>query len=302
MNRLEMPDAFARRCVVCDELALAAAREHQVAGRGQRAAVAAAFWIDKAPARFARDRIPTEHRADVRITKVHSATRFTDNARKATSYRQGRVLLAGDAAHVHSPFGGQGLNLGIGDAVNLGWKLAATLRGTAPEGLLDTYTDERHPVAAAILDWSRAQVATMKPGPNSPALRKLVLDLMSTPDWVTHVYRQTSGLFHRYDLGSAHPLVGRSAPDFRFTDGTRLGELLRQGQGVLLDFSRDRALQTAVENWADRIHYAAGPVHHDLGFTALLIRPDGIVAWADDHVDPEAFEQAATRWLGHPQN
>ncbi|MFJ2868059.1 FAD-dependent oxidoreductase [Kitasatospora sp. NPDC087314] len=239
---------------------------------------------------------------DVTLTGVELASSFTDRAMQVTSYRKGRALLAGDAAHIHSPLGGQGLNLGIGDAVNLGWKLAATVHGTAPEGLLDTYADERHPVGAAILDWSRAQVATMKPGSNAPALRKLILDLMSTPDGVTHVYRQTSGLFNRYDLGSEQPLVGRSAPDFRFTDGTRLGELLRQGQGVLLDFSHDRALQTAAKGWQGRIHYAAGPVHDDLGLTALFIRPDGIVAWADDHADSNAFQQAATRWLGHPHN
>ncbi|MFD8785375.1 FAD-dependent monooxygenase [Kitasatospora sp. NPDC059599] len=237
---------------------------------------------------------------DVTLTDVELASSFTDRAMQATRYRKGRVLLAGDAAHIHSPLGGQGLNLGMGDAVNLGWKLAATVHGTAPEGLLDTYTDERHPIGAAVLDWSRAQVATMKPGPNAPALRKLVLDLLSTPGGVTHVYRQTSGLFDRYDLGGEQPLVGLSAPDFRFQEGARLGELLRRGRGVLLDFGRDRALQTAAEGWAGRIHYAAGPVRNDLGFTALLIRPDGIVAWADDHADTEAFRRAATRWLGHP--
>ncbi|MGW3968851.1 FAD-dependent monooxygenase [Streptomyces ardesiacus] len=236
---------------------------------------------------------------DVTLTGVELASSFTDRAMQVTGYKKGRVLLAGDAAHIHSPLGGQGLNLGIGDAVNLGWKLAATVHGTAPEGLVDTYTDERHPVGAAILDWSRAQVATMKPGPNAPALRKLVLDLMSTSDGVTHVYRQTSGLFHRYDLGSDHPLVGRSAPDFRFTEGTRLGELLRRGQAVALDFSPDRALRAVAGHWEGRMRYAAGPVRNDLGFAALLVRPDGIVAWAGDHADAEAFEQAATRWLGH---
>ncbi|MFI8460787.1 FAD-dependent oxidoreductase [Kitasatospora sp. NPDC085464] len=238
---------------------------------------------------------------DVTLTDVELASSFTDRAMQVTGYRKGRVLLAGDAAHIHAPLGGQGLNLGIGDAVNLGWKLAATVHGTAPEGLLDTYTAERHPVGAAVLDWSRAQVAAMEPGPNAPALRKLLLDLMSTPDGVTHVHRQTSGLFHRYDLGSEQPLVGRSAPDFRFRDGTHLGELLRQGRGVLLDFSPDRALRTAADGWAGRIRYAAGPVRDDLGFTALFVRPDGIVAWADDHADPEAFRHAATRWLGQPR-
>ncbi|MFD5505116.1 FAD-dependent monooxygenase [Streptomyces sp. NPDC127061] len=239
---------------------------------------------------------------DVTLTDVQLASSFTDRAMQVTSYRKGRVLLAGDAAHIHSPLGGQGLNLGIGDAVNLGWKLAATVHGTAPDGLLDTYTDERHPVGAAILNWSRAQVATMKPGPNAPALRKLVFDLMGTRDGVTHVYQQTSGLFHRYDLGSEQPLVGRTAPDFRFTDGTRLGELLRRGQAVLLDFTADRALQNVAKGWEGRIRYAAGPVRNDLGLTELFIRPDGIVAWADTDANPEAFQQAATRWLGHPQN
>ncbi|MGW4906323.1 FAD-dependent monooxygenase [Streptomyces sp. NPDC004270] len=240
---------------------------------------------------------------DVTLSEVHLASSFTDRAMQTTTYRKGRVLLAGDAAHIHSPLGGQGLNLGIGDAVNLGWKLAATVRGSAPEGLLDTYTTERHPVGAAVLDWSRAQVATMKPGPNAPALRQLVHDLMSTTDGTTHVYRKTSGLFNRYDLGGEQPLIGRTAPDFRFEDGTRLGELLRQGQGVVLDFSTDRALQVAAKGWEDRIHYAAGPARDDLGLGAALIRPDGVVAWASEPApERDAFEQAAAQWFGAPQS
>jgi 2-polyprenyl-6-methoxyphenol hydroxylase-like FAD-dependent oxidoreductase len=240
---------------------------------------------------------------DVTLTEVHLASSFTDRAMQATTYRKGRVLLAGDAAHIHSPLGGQGLNLGIGDAVNLGWKLAATVHGYAPDCLLDTYTSERHPVGASVLDWSRAQVATMKPGPNAPALQALVHNLMNTPDGTTHVYRQTSGLFNRYDLGSEHPLVGRSAPDFRFENGTRLGDLMCQGQGVALDFSSDRALQVTAKGWQGRIRYTAGPVHDDLGFRALLIRPDGIVARADDDVpDPDTFAQAAAHWFGSPEN
>jgi hypothetical protein len=240
---------------------------------------------------------------DVTLSEVHLASSFTDRAMQAPTYREGRVLLAGDAAHIHSPLGGQGLNLGIGDAVNLGWKLAATVRGSAPEGLLDTYTTERHPVGAAVLDWSRAQVATMKPGPNAPALRQLVHDLMSTTDGTTHVYRKTSGLFNRYDLGSEQPLIGCTAPDFRFEDGTRLGELLRQGQGVVLDFSTDRALHVAAKGWAGRIHYAAGPARNDLGLGAVLIRPDGVVAWASEPApDRDAFEQAAAQWFGAPQS
>ncbi|WP_328854244.1 FAD-dependent monooxygenase [Microbispora hainanensis] len=238
---------------------------------------------------------------DATITEVHLASSFTDRAMQATTYRHGRVLLAGDAAHIHSPLGGQGLNLGIGDAVNLGWKLAATVHGTAPDGLLDTYTSERHPVGAAILDWSRAQVATMNPGPNAPALRRLVHDLLATRDGTTHVFRSTSGLFHRYDLGDEHPLVGRTAPDFHFADGTRLGDLLREGQGVALDFTTGQCLHDAATSWKDRIRYAAGPVRDDLGFGALLIRPDGVVAWTGGRdPDREAFRHAAARWFGDP--
>ncbi|MEV1175659.1 FAD-dependent oxidoreductase [Nonomuraea sp. NPDC049784] len=238
---------------------------------------------------------------DATLTEVHLASSFTDRAMQTTTYRNGRILLAGDAAHIHSPLGGQGLNLGIGDAMNLGWKLAATIHGTAPEGLLDTYTAERHPVGAAILDWSRAQVATMNPGPNAPALRRLVHNLLDTRDGTTHVFRSTSGLSHRYDLGSDQPLVGRTAPDFRLADGTRLGDLLREGHGVALDFTTDQRLHDAAMSWKGRIRYAAGPVSNDLGFGALLVRPDGIVAWTDDH-DPhhEAFRHAATHWFGDP--
>lgn len=236
---------------------------------------------------------------DVELNGVHRASSFTDRAMQVTTYREGRVLLAGDSAHIHSPLGGQGLNLGIGDAVNLGWKLAATVHGTAPEHVLDTYTSERHPVGEAVLDWSRAQVATMEPGPNAPALRRLVHELMSTPSGTTHVHRKTTGLFHRYDLGSEHPLIGCTAPDFRYEDGTGLGELLRRGQGVVLDFSDDQALEPAAESWKGRIRYVPGSPRDDLGFSALLIRPDGVVAWASEHAcDRVMFERAAARWFG----
>jgi len=238
---------------------------------------------------------------DATVTAVHRASSFTDRAMQATTYRNGRVLLAGDSAHIHSPLGGQGLNLGIGDAMNLGWKLGAVVHGTAPDGLLDTYTAERHPVGAAILDWSRAQAATMNPGPNAPALRRLVHDLLDTRDGTTHVFRGTSGLSHHYDLGSDRPLVGRTAPDFRLADGTRLGDLVREGHGVALDFTTGQRLRGAAMHWKGRIRYAAGPVGNDLGLGALLVRPDGIVAWTDGHdADPETFSRAATRWFGDP--
>ncbi|MFJ7631283.1 FAD-dependent oxidoreductase [Streptomyces sp. NPDC097595] len=236
---------------------------------------------------------------EVTLKEVRLASSFTDRAMQATAYRHGRVLLAGDAAHIHSPLGGQGLNLGIGDAMNLGWKLAATARGDAPEDLLDTYTAERHPVGAAVLDWSRAQVATMRPGPNAPALQHLVRDLMATSDGTTHVYRRSSGLFHRYDLGSEQPLVGRTAPDFRLTDGTGLSDLLQDGRGVLLDFGAQRSLSEQAAPWKERVVYVPGRPRNDLGFAALLIRPDGIVAWTGvpGARTGEGLQDCLARWF-----
>ncbi|MFF4185022.1 FAD-dependent oxidoreductase [Streptomyces sp. NPDC001691] len=239
---------------------------------------------------------------DVTLSEVHRVSTFTDRAMQTTTYGRGRVLLAGDAAHIHSPLGGQGLNTGIGDAMNLGWKLAATVHGHAPDGLLDTYTSERHPVGARVLDWSRAQVAAMRPDPHSQALQAVVRDLLGTRDGTTYVFQRLSGASIRYDLGSDHPLMGRSAPDFRFEDGTRLGDLMGDGQGVLLDFSADQRLQGPARGFANRIRYAAGAARNDLGLTAVLVRPDGTVIWAGEHApDAEAFEQAATYWFGAPR-
>ncbi|MGO4458940.1 FAD-dependent monooxygenase [Streptomyces sp. M-16] len=238
---------------------------------------------------------------DVTIDEVHITSTFTDRAMQTTAYQRGRVLLAGDAAHIHSPLGGQGLNTGIGDAMNLGWKLAATVRGCAPDGLLDTYAVERHPIGAAVLDWSRAQVATMRPEPYAQAIQAVVRDLIATRDGATYVFERLSGSWIRYDLGGEHPLVGRSAPDFCLEDGTRLGDLMEDGRGVVLDFSIDRRLRTPAAGWEGRIRYAAGAARNDLGSGAVLVRPDGVVAWAGDrHPDGEAFEQAASRWFGGP--
>ncbi|MER0478832.1 FAD-dependent monooxygenase [Streptomyces sp. Edi2] len=240
---------------------------------------------------------------DVTLSDVHIASSFTDRAMQTTTYRRGRVLLAGDAAHIHSPLGGQGLNLGIGDAVNLGWKLAATVRGYAPDGLLDTYTRERHPIGAAVLDWSRAQVAAMRPDPHGQAVQGVIRDLLGTRDGTTYVFQRVSGSSIRYDLGGEHPLVGRSAPDLRFEDGTRLGDLMRDGRGVALDFSTDPCLRGAARGWESRMRYAAGPARNDLGLGAVLVRPDGVIAWAGDRApDREAFERAAGQWFGAPES
>ncbi|MET9359579.1 FAD-dependent oxidoreductase [Streptomyces sp. NPDC006632] len=239
---------------------------------------------------------------DVTLSDVALASSFTDRAMQATTYRQGRILLAGDAAHIHSPLGGQGLNLGIGDAVNLGWKLAATVHKHAPDGLLDTYTRERHPIGAAVLDWSRAQVAVMRPDPHGRAIQDVVRDLIATPDGAAYVSERLSGAWIRYDLGDEHPLVGRGVPEFRLADGTRLADLTLDGRGVALDFSDDRRLRDAARGWETRIRYAAGPAKDDLGLGAVLVRPDGVVAWAGDRVpDRPAFERAAGQWFGGPE-
>jgi 2-polyprenyl-6-methoxyphenol hydroxylase-like FAD-dependent oxidoreductase len=233
---------------------------------------------------------------DVTLTRLNVASTWTDRSKQATTYRRGRVLLAGDAAHIHSPLGGQGLNLGLGDALNLGWKLAATIRGDAPEGLLDSYTMERHPVGARVLDWTRAQVALMRP--SSRALGAIVRDLMDTRDGATYFAERVWGVSLRYDLGDEHPLVGRSCPDFELEDGTRLGTRLRDGHGLLLDFDPLASLHALDGLWGDRVRYVGSDAKDRLGLRALLVRPDGFVAWASNTTPgPEEVIRAAARWF-----
>jgi 2-polyprenyl-6-methoxyphenol hydroxylase-like FAD-dependent oxidoreductase len=225
---------------------------------------------------------------DVSVTAVRSATRFTDNARQATTYRLGRVLLAGDAAHVHSPFGGQGLNLGIGDAVNLGWKLAAVVRGQLPESLLDTYTSERHPIGAWVLDWTRAQIALMRPDPRARALRAVVTNLIDTTAGTTYFVKKISGVWQRYDLPGEHPWLGRSAPDLALADGTRLADHLHGGTGLLLDLG---GIPSSVDNRVPLLRTKC-QAYPDL--PGVLVRPDGIVAWAGG----DGLTDALTTWFG----
>lgn len=220
--------------------------------------------------------------ADVELTASGLVTTWTDRANLATEYRRGRVLLAGDAAHIHSPLGGQGLNLGLGDAMNLGWKLAATIRGDAAAGLLDSYQGERRPVAEQILDWSRAQVALMRPSRSAQALRAIVRDLIATPDGATYFAERVWGVSVRYGPGSGHPLVGRSAPDFALADGTRLNEHLRQGRALLLDCGGSDRLRTLANRYRDRVTYLPCTASDPSGLPALFVRPDGFVAWASD--------------------
>jgi 2-polyprenyl-6-methoxyphenol hydroxylase-like FAD-dependent oxidoreductase len=238
---------------------------------------------------------------DVTLRAVHIATSYTDNARQATTYRKGRVLLAGDAAHVHSPLGGQGMNLGIGDAMNLGWKLAATVKGWAPEDLLDTYTQERHPIGAWALDWTRAQVSIMRPDPHAQAMQAVVRELIETTGGATFFAQKIAGTWLRYPLPGDHELIGRSAPDFEFEDGRRLGDLLREGRGVLLDFAGEDSLASMSEGWKGCVKYARGAAKNSLGLSAALVRPDGFVVWASEsEPDADLARMMMQRWFGSP--
>jgi 2-polyprenyl-6-methoxyphenol hydroxylase-like FAD-dependent oxidoreductase len=238
---------------------------------------------------------------EVTLTALQLATTWTDRAYQAKAYRKGRVLLAGDAAHIHSPLGGQGFNLGLGDAMNLGWKLAATIRGHAPAGLLDSYSSERQPVAAQVLDWSRAQVALMRPSMHSRALEAIIRDLIDTRDGATYFAERVWGVSLRYDLGGSHPLVGRSAPDFELVDGTKLGALLSKGSGLFLDFDAGRPFQALASGWGDRIAYVASDAKDRLGLRSVLVRPDGVVAWAAEAArGHEEAAKAASQWFGEP--
>ena len=243
---------------------------------------------------------------------VHSPTwisRFTDMTRQAASYREGRVLLAGDAAHVHYPVGGQGLNTGVQDAVNLGWKLAQVVRGTSPESLLDTYHAERHPVAARVLQNTMAQTALTRRDARISALNDTVSELLSMDEPRKRFAAMISGLDIHYDLGEGHPLLGRRIPDLDLVtaDGPlRVFTLLHDTRPALLNLGDPGGLDIAP--WADRVQlidakYSGAWELPVLGAVtapaAVLIRPDGYVAWAGDPGDP-GLPDALTTWFGSP--
>jgi 2-polyprenyl-6-methoxyphenol hydroxylase-like FAD-dependent oxidoreductase len=236
---------------------------------------------------------------DVTVRDLRVVSTFTDRALQATTYRKDRVLLAGDSAHIHSPLGAQGMNTGIGDAMNLGWKLAATIKGTATDGLLDTYTKERHPVGAWVLEWTRAQVTILKPNLFGAASFKIVRDLINTTDGTNYFIDRVWGLSQRYDLGEEHPLVGASAPDFVFADGTRLGNKMESGKGLLVDFANNCSLAELAATCDEKIDYVNKLAEDSLGLRALLVRPDGIVAWlAESEPNLDTAKTALLRWFG----
>ncbi|MFC4008635.1 FAD-dependent monooxygenase [Nonomuraea purpurea] len=263
---------------------------------------------------------------DVVVSRLETGIRYGDNTRHASTYRTGRVLLAGDAAHVHSPIGGQGLNLGLQDAVNLGWKLALVARGLAPESLLDTYTGERHPAAARVLRNTRAQVALMRPGPQVDALREVLSEVLELPEARDHFGGMMDGTDIAYAPG-ADARVGRFAPTAlevveavraagdEASAGARwaaavsapgdprgrsavltLGGALRDGRGVLVDLEGggDGAAST-VAGHRGRVRLVRATTPDPDGAQALLVRPDGYVAWAGGR---EGVGEALTRWFG----
>ena len=243
---------------------------------------------------------------------VHNVTylsRFTDAARQAAAYREGRVLLAGDAAHVHTPMGGQGLNTGVQDAVNLGWKLAQVIHGTSPESLLDTYHAERHPVAARVLKITMATTALSRGDARTEALRETMTELLKTDAHRKRYAGMMSGLDIHYDLGEGHPLLGRRVPDLDVITERgprRVFSLLHDARPVLLNLGEPFALDIAP--WADRVRlidarYAGAwelPVVGEVSApSAVLIRPDGHVAWAGGGTD-QGLQDALTTWFGPP--
>ncbi|MFJ3160850.1 rifampin monooxygenase [Streptomyces kanasensis] len=218
-------------------------------------------------------------------------SRFGDATRQAERYRVGRVLLAGDAAHIHPPTGGQGLNLGIQDAFNLGWKLAAEVSGRAPEGLLDSYHAERHPVGAGVLANTRAQMTLLGDGPGATALRELFARLMDVEEVNRYVTGMITAVDVRYDLGGGHELLGRRLRDVRLARG-RLYELMHDGRGLLLDRTGGRL---SVEGWEDRVRHVVD-AGGEPDVPAVLLRPDGHVAWVGD--DPRDLLDGLCRWFG----
>jgi 2-polyprenyl-6-methoxyphenol hydroxylase-like FAD-dependent oxidoreductase len=226
--------------------------------------------------------------SDFGVHGVRWLSRFSDATRQAATYRKGRVLLAGDAAHVHSPAGGQGLNTGVHDAVNLGWKLAQVVHGTSPDRLLDTYHAERHPVGAQVLRTTMAQTALARGDERTAALREAVSDLLKSDEARKRYAGLMSGLDIRYDLGAGHPLLGRRMPDLELGNGRRVYSYLHAAEPVLLDF----AATPYAGPWNLPV---LGPVPAP---SAVLVRPDGYVAWVGESGSTLGLQDAMGYWFG----
>ncbi len=254
-----------------------------------------------------REALIAVYGTDYGIHTPGSISRFTDVTRQAAAYRERRVLLAGDAAHVHPPMGGQGLNIGVQDAVNLGWKLAQVVQGISPESLLDTYNAERHPVAARVLRNTMAQVALQRPDERTKALGEVLAELLESDEVRRQLAAENSGLSVHYDLGEGHPLLGRRMPDLDLVTANgalRVFSLLHDARPVLIHLGEPGGIDIAP--WADRVRflcatYSGAWVLPVLGTitapTAVLVRPDGYVAWVGDATQ-EGLVDALTTWFG----
>jgi len=253
-----------------------------------------------------RETLIAVYGTDYGLLRAASISRFTDMARQATTYRMKRVLLAGDAAHVHYPSGGQGLNIGVQDAVNLGWKLAQVVNEISPESLLDTYHRERHPVATMVLRNTMAQVALLRTDDRTNALRDTVSELLGLDEPRQRIAAMMSGLDIHYGFGEGHPLLGRRVPDLDLVTAAgplRMFTLLHGARGVLLNFGEPGELH--VTPWADRVQLIDAkydgvwklPVLGAVSApSAMLVRPDGYVAWVGD--SGQGLADALTTWFG----
>lgn len=247
--------------------------------------------------------------SDYGIHSPSSITRFTDAARQAASYRQGRVLVAGDAAHIHPPDGGMGLQTGVQDAVNLGWKLAQVIKGISPQSLLDSYHAERHPVGAKVLRYTMAAVALRREDDRTKALRGTMADLLGLDETRRHVAADLTGLGIRYELGEGHPLLGRRMPDLDIDTSSgrqRVSDLLHAARPVVLNLAAPGAVD--IMPWADRVEVVdattAGPwtlpgIGSVTAPPAVLIRPDGYVAWVGE-AGGTGLTEALAKWFGPP--
>jgi 2-polyprenyl-6-methoxyphenol hydroxylase-like FAD-dependent oxidoreductase len=249
-----------------------------------------------------RDSVRRTTGKEVPMSDARWLSRFTDSSRQAEQYRKGRILLAGDAAHIQLPAGGPGLSTGLSDAVNLGWKLAAEIRRWAPLGLLDSYHGERHPVGARMLMHTRAQGVILSPGEHAAALRQVVTELMLDQQTLRRLVDLLQGNDVRYNVGDddAHELAGKWAPDLTLSTENgrvRIADLMHKARGLLIDFGDSEGLRAHMRNWSDRIDVvtaqcAAAPSE------GLLIRPDGYVAWAG--VPGAGLQRSLQRWFGNP--
>jgi 3-(3-hydroxy-phenyl)propionate hydroxylase len=264
---------------------------------------------DEPTLRDVREALIAVYGTDYGLRSANYISRFTDMARQAACYRDRRVLLAGDAAHVHSPMGGQGLNIGVQDAVNLGWKLAQVVHGTSPQSFLDTYHAERHPVGTRVLRNTMALTALDRSDDRIGALREMMCELLQKDEARKQYFVMMSGLDIHYDLGEGHPLLGRRMPDLDLITANgplRAFTLLHNVRPVVLNLGEPEGFD--ITPWADRVQLinakysgtwelpAIGAVTAP---TAVLVRPDGYVAWVGDPTQ-KGLAEALTTWFGSP--